>query len=58
MADIPGIIDGSHNEGGLGYEFLRHIERTKMLLYVIDMNGSDGRSPINDYINLKVYNIY
>lgn len=54
MADIPGIIDGSHNEGGLGYEFLRHIERTKMLLYVIDMNGSDGRSPINDYINLKV----
>ena len=53
VADIPGLIDGAHANVGLGHEFLRHIERTKVLIYVLDMGAVDGRNPLDDYRNLR-----
>lgn len=53
IADIPGIICGAHQNKGLGFEFLRHIERTKMLVYVIDVAGIDGRDPYEDFETLR-----
>ena len=53
IADIPGLIDGAHEGVGLGHQFLRHIERSKFILFVIDMAGTDQRNPADDFLHLR-----
>jgi GTP-binding protein len=52
VCDVPGLIEGAHRNVGLGHEFLRHIERCQVLVLLLDMAGSDGRAPWDDYKNL------